>query len=344
MRCVPIAIAGSVVAAVAALSTHTMSAQAAKPFAAPKKWTPPRTADGHPDLQGTFDFATATPLERNVVWPAKSCSPRPEAAAYEKQQIENRKRIDDAPPPGQVGGYNEFWYEFGTRVVGDRRTSLITDPADGRLPPLLPEARKCADERRARLRRLADGPKISRDASERCLLGYNSGPPMVPAGYNQNVQIVQNHDYVMVHNEMVHSARIIPLDGRPHQAPQFRSWSGDSRGHWQGDTLIVEMMNFNDKTWNQFSGWSWPVDDNLQLVERFTLVDADTALYDFTVTDSTAWTKPWSAAVPLRRTTDRDVRIRLPRRRRRAWKLALCAGRARSNATRRRRRTHPPGR
>ena len=103
---------------------------------------------------------------------------------------------------------------------------------------------------------------------------------MVPAGCNQNVQIVQNHDYVMVHNEMVHSARIIPLDGRPHQAPQFRSWSGDSRGHWQGDTLIVETTNFNDKTWNQFSGWSWPVDDNLQLVERFTLVDADTVLYE----------------------------------------------------------------
>jgi len=226
-----------------------------------------------------------------------------EAVAYEKQQTENRKRIDDAPPPGQVGGYNEFWYEFGKKVVGDRRTSLITDPSDGRLPPLLPEAQKRADERRARLRRLADGPE-DRDASERCLLGYNSGPPMVPAGYNQNVQIVQNHDYVLVHNEMVHSARIIPIDGRPHQAPQFRSWSGDSRGHWQGDTLVVETTNFNDKTWNQFSGWSWPVDDNLQLVERFTLVDADTVLYEFTVTDRTAWTKPWSAAVPLRRTTD----------------------------------------
>jgi hypothetical protein len=127
---------------------------------------------------------------------------------------------------------------------------------------------------------------------------------MVPAGYNQNLQIVQNHDYVMVHNEMVHTARIIPVDGRPHQAPQFRSWSGDSRGHWQGDTLVVETTNFNDKTWNQFSGWSWPVDDNLQLVERFTLVDADTVLYEFTVTDLTAWTKPWSAAVPLRRTAD----------------------------------------
>ena len=302
MRCVSMAMASLGFAALAALSTETIAGQGAKPAAASKKWTPPRTADGHPDLQGTFDFATATPLERPTALAGKTVLTEAEAAVYEKQQVENRNRIDDAPPPGQVGGYNQFWYEFGTKVVGDRRTSLITDPPDGRLPPLLPDAQKRADERRARLRRLADGPE-DRDASERCLLGYNSGPPMIPAGYNQNVQIVQNHDYVMVHNEMVHTARIIPVDGRPHHAPQFRSWSGDSRGHWEGDTLVVETTNFNDQTWNQFSGWSWPVDDNLSLVERFSLVDADTVLYEFTVTDPTAWTKPWSAAVPLRRTT-----------------------------------------
>ena len=168
MRCVSIAIAGLVVAAVAALSTHTMSAQAAKAAAAPKKWTPPRTADGHPDLQGTFDFATATPLERPAALAGKVVLTEAEAAADEKQQIENRKRIDDAPPPGQVGGYNEFWYEFGTRVVGDRRTSLITDPPDGRLPPLLPEAQQRADERRARLRRLADGPEIATRRNAAC--------------------------------------------------------------------------------------------------------------------------------------------------------------------------------
>jgi len=127
---------------------------------------------------------------------------------------------------------------------------------------------------------------------------------MIPVGYNQNVQIVQTHDYVIVHNEMVHTARIIPVDGRPHHAPLFLSWSGDSRGHWEGDTLVVETTNFNDKTWNQFSGWSWAVDDNLHVVERFSLVDADTVLYEFTVTDPTTWAKPWSAAVPLRRTTN----------------------------------------
>jgi hypothetical protein len=287
-----------------ALSSAPLDAQAGQTSAASKTWTPPRTADGHPDLQGTYDFATATPLERPASLAGKAVLTDAEAAAYEKQQRENRKRIDDAPlPPGQVGGYNEFWYEFGTKVVGDRRTSLITDPPDGRLPPLLPGAQQRADERRARLRRLADGPE-DRDASERCLLGYNSGPPMIPVGYNQNVQIVQTHDYVMVHNEMVHTARVIPVDGRPHHPPQFLSWSGDSRGHWERDTLVVETTNFNDQTWNQFSGWSWAVDENLQLVERFSLIDAETVLYEFTVTDPTTWTKPWTAAVPLRRTTN----------------------------------------
>jgi hypothetical protein len=263
----------------------------------------PRTSDGRPDLQGTFDFATATPLERPAALKDKAVLTEAEAAAYEKQQRENRKRIDDAPPPGQVGGYNEFWYEFGTKVVGDRRTSLITDPLDGRLPPLTPDGQKRADERRARLRRLAEGPE-DRDVSERCLLGYNSGPPMMPVGYNQHVQIVQTHDYVMLHNEMVHTARIIPLDGRPHPPQAVKSWSGDSRGRWEGDTLVVETKNFNENTWNQFSGWSWAVDGNLSLVERFSVVDADKVLYQFTVTDPTTWTRPWTASVPLRRTTD----------------------------------------
>src|SRR5262245_7917582 len=297
-------ISGLTLIAVTAASGSYLNAQIAQKAAPGKKWTTTRTADGHPDLQGTFDFATATPLERPANLANKAILTNDEAAAFEKQQAANRQRIDDAPlPAGQVGGYNQFWYEFGTKVVGDRRTSLITDPPEGRLPPLLPEAQKRADERRARLRRLADGPE-DRDASERCLLGYNSGPPMIPVGYNQNVQIVQTRDYVMVHNEMVHTARIIPLDGRPHHPAEFPSWSGDSRGHWDGDTLVVETINFNDKTWNQFSGWSWAVDENLHLVERFSLIDPDTVLYEFTVTDPTTWTKPWSAAVPLRRTTN----------------------------------------
>ena len=205
--------------------------------------------------------------------------------------------------PGQVGGYNQFWYEFGTKVVPDKRTSLIIDPPDGRLPPLTPEAQKRADAHRQRLLRSAEGPE-DRDVSERCLMGYNAGPPMVPVGYNQNVQIVQTRDYVVIHNEMVHNARIVPLDGRPHLPEEVRPWSGDSRGHWEGNTLVVDTTGFTDKTWNQFSGWNWASDENLHLVERFTRVDAGTLLYEFTVDDPTTWTKPWTAAVPLRSTED----------------------------------------
>ena len=303
MRCPSLVAFGCAVCVSSALAAVNLDAQAGQRAPAAKKWTVPRTADGRPDLQGTFDFATATPLQRPASLAGKAVLTEEEAAAYEKQQIENRKRIDDAPPAGQVGAYNEFWYETGTKVVGDRRTSLITDPPNGRLPPMTAEAQKRVDEHRAQLLRLADGPE-DRDASERCLLGYNSGPPMIPVGYNQHVQIVQTRDYVMLHNEMVHTARIIPLDGRPHYPKDIATWSGDSRGHWDGDTLVVETGNFNDKTWNQFSGWSWAIDANLHVVERFSAVDADTVKYEFTVTDPTVWTQPWTASVPLRRTTD----------------------------------------
>jgi hypothetical protein len=284
------------------LSGVAISAQPHKPAGASKSGTLPRAPDGHLDLQGTFDFATATPLERPANLAGKQLFTDDEAAAFERQVGLNHARIDDAPlPAGQVGGYNQFWYEFGTKVVPDKRTSLIVDPSDGRLPPLTPEAQKRAEDHRARLRGLAEGPE-DRDASERCLLGYNAGPPMVPVGYNQNVQIVQTHDSVMIHNEMVHTARIVPLDGGPHLPPQFRLWSGDSRGHWEGDTLVVDTTNFNDQTWNQFSGWSWAADKNLHVVERFTLADPDTVLYRFTVEDPTTWTRPWTAVVPLHRT------------------------------------------
>jgi len=268
-----------------------------------KGWTPPRTSDGHPDLQGVFDYATATPLERPASLGTKAFFTDEEAIAFEKQSAGSRARIDDAPPPGQVGGYNRFWYEFGTRVVPDRRTSLIIEPEDGRLPALTPAAQERANAHRAVLRRPAEGPE-DRDASERCLLGYNSGPPMVGVGYNQHVQIVQTRDHVVIHNEMVHTARIVPLDTRPRQPQSLRTWSGDSRGRWDGDTLVVETRGFNHLTWNQFSGWNWAADENLHVIERFTLVDADTIRYEFTVEDPTVWTKSWTAAAALQRTTD----------------------------------------
>jgi hypothetical protein len=266
----------------------------------------PRTPDGKPDLQGIFDFATATPLQRPAAFADKAQFTEAEAAAFERQVAANRENAeerDSAPlPAGQVGGYNQFWYEFGTKIVPDRRTSLIVDPPNGQLPPLTPTARARADEHRAQLRRNAEGPE-QRDASERCLLGYNAGPPMVGVGYNQHVQIVQAKDQVLIHTEMVHTARVVPLDGRPFlNGMQF--WGGESRGRWDGDTLVVETKHFNNQQWNQFSGWNWASDENLHVVEKFSLADANTVRYEFTVTDPTVWTQPWTGVAFLRRTDE----------------------------------------
>ena len=250
---------------------------------------------------------TAIPICRGLRFRDRDAAVRPlnlgdkavftdeDAAAFVKQQLGNRAASDDAPlPKGNVGGYNQFWYEFGTQVVPDKRTSLIIDPPTGRLPALTPEAQKIADGHREQLRRLAEGPE-QRDVSERCLLGYNAGPPMVGVGYNQHVQIVQTPEYALIHTEMVHTARVVPLDGRPHFAAPFRPWSGDSRGHWEGDTLVVETTNFHAESWNQFSGWNWVTDENLHVTERFSIADANTLNYQFTVSDPTVWTKPWTA-------------------------------------------------
>lgn len=266
-------------------------------------WTPPRTPDGKPDLQGVFDYSTATPLQRPAAFKDKAYFTDEEAKAFLEQAAKNRERIDDAPPPGQVGGYNAFWYEFGTKVVPDRRTSLIVDPPDGQLPPLTPAAQARKERHQAYLKRLAEGPE-DRDASERCILGYNTGPPMIGVGYNQHVQIVQTRDHVMLHNEMVHSARIAPFDNRARLPASQRTWSGESRARWDGDTLVVETKGFNNLTWNQFNGWNWAADENLHVVERFTLAGPDTIKYEFTVTDPTVWTKPWSGVSALHRTTN----------------------------------------
>jgi hypothetical protein len=277
-------------------------ARSAAPNAKATTWTPPLTPDGQPDLQGVWSYATLTPLERPESLAGKAFLTAADATEFEKQQAGNRIKIDDAPlPPGQVGGYNQFWYESGTKVVADKRTALVVDPPDGRLPPLTPEAQKRADAHWKMLKGPAAGPE-DRDASERCILGYNAGPPMVPGGYNQNVQVIQTRDYVVLHTEMVHDARIIPLDGRPHLPQHFRPWSGDSRGHWEGQTLVVETTNFSDKTWNQFNRWNMASDENMHLVERFTGVDADTLRYEFTIDDPTTWTKSWTAVNLLTKT------------------------------------------
>ena len=268
----------------------------------------PRTLDGKPDLQGVWDFRTVTPLERPAEFGDKAVLTEAEAAEYERRMVESRNadlNRDKETSRGVINGteitadvalaYNDFWWDRGTKVVGNRRTSLIVDPPNGQIPAFTPEAQRRLAEFDNRRERLAEGPE-DRSVGERCILGFNSGPPMIPGGYNMNVQIVQTPDHVVIHNEMVHSARIVPLDGRPHG--NLRSLTGTSRGRWEGDTLVVETKNFVGET--SLRGSS----PNLKLTERFTRTDADTLLYEFTVDDPTTWTKPWTAQLPMVRTDD----------------------------------------
>ena len=189
--------------------------------------------------------------------------------------------------------YNDAWYDRGTKVVKTLRTSLIVDPPDGRIPFTDATRKRNAELSQINNSSFADS-YTDRSLADRCLVGFNSGPPMVSSTYNNNVQIFQAPGYVVILNEMIHNARIIPTDGRPHGA--LRQWSGDSRGRWDGNTLVVDTINFERET--SLSGSS----ANTHLVERFTRLDADTVKYEFTVTDPTTYTRPWSAMMPLQKT------------------------------------------
>jgi hypothetical protein len=274
---------------------------------AAKAYTPPRTADGQPDLQGVWDFRNLIPLERPAQFATKEFLTQQEVAEFEKVALErlDMDRRDDDPTrtPALVNGapatadvaraYNDFWWDFGKKFVGSTRSSLIVDPADGKIPPLTPDAKKRAEESAARRARPAWGPE-DRGVGERCIMGFNAGPPMLPSAYNNNVELFQAPGYVAILTEMVHNVRIVPVDGRP--APDVPQWSGNSRGHWEGNTLVVETRGFYDST-------SFPNSSpNMHLVEKFTRVDPDTLLYEFTVSDPTTWTKPFTAQVPMRRT------------------------------------------
>jgi hypothetical protein len=257
-----------------------------------------RTPWGDPDLQGLWTNATITPFERPAEMSGKPVLTEQEAAEYEKRT--NQARDADSRAGGTEAdlgrAYNQFWYDRGTKVVGSRRTSLVVDPADGRVPALTPEGQANAEARAAaRKRSPADGPE-DRALAERCILWPTAGPPMLPSGYNNNYQILQTPGYVVILIEMIHDVRIISLDGRPHAPQHIRQWMGDSRGRWDGNTLVVTTTNFTGKT--NFRGAS----ENLRLVERFTRVDADAINYEFTVEDPSSFTKPWTAAIPMTKT------------------------------------------
>jgi hypothetical protein len=252
-----------------------------------------------PDLQGIWSWATITPLERPNDLAGKEYFTPEEAAKYEKDVVQrtNRDRRDGPAESDVSRAYNDFWWDSGTRVVSTRRTSLVIDPPDGKIPPLLPAARERQAERAAKNKgHEFDGPE-NRPLPERCLVMQGAGPPITPTAYNNNIQIVQSPGYVAILIEMGHEVRIIPTDGRPPLPHNVRQWKGDSRGRWEGDTLVVETTNFTDKA--PFRGVT---SANMKLIERFRRVDGNTLLYQFTIDDPATYARPWTAEVPAVKT------------------------------------------
>jgi hypothetical protein len=271
------------------LATVSMvpSSAAGQTAKAKTPWTMPRTPDGRPDFQGIWDFRTATPLERPREFAGKEFFTSEEAAEFERRSAE---RIRDT-----LAVHPAFWLDYGTNVLASKRTALIVNPPDGRVPTLSPAAQQKAAAR-AEARRRAEGPEDF-SLGERCIL-FGAGPPIVPGPYNNNIQIVQTRDTVVVFNEMIHDARIVPMDGRPHLPPHIRPLLGDSRGRWDGNTLVVETTNFTDRT--RFRG----SDENLRLIERFTRTDPDTLMYEFTVDNPDVFASRWTAAFPMARSEE----------------------------------------
>tara|TARA_Y100000588_G_C14266112_1_gene929946 strand:- start:1944 stop:2954 length:1011 start_codon:yes stop_codon:yes gene_type:complete len=263
------------------------------------------------DLQGVWDFRTITPLERPEELKHKEILSDEDEAELVQRALE--RQIDRPPPPGGVGGYNQFWMDRGTNVVDDRRTSLIVDPSDGKIPELTENSIRqkgsldsdMPSERPVRYRAGgmgADGPE-DRGLAERCILGFNAGPPMAPGGYNNNMQLFQTDDYVVILNEMVHHARIVPLDNRPHLPSKIKQWMGNSRGRWEHDTLVVETTNFTGKTASFAPNitTAFGTGQTLHLTERFKRLNQDTLLYEYTVSDPSTFTQSFTVAVPMKR-------------------------------------------
>ena len=286
----------------AALAAVLCASLAAQPSSKSKSWTVPRAADGHPDLQGIWTNATLTPMQRPAQFAGKKTVSDAEATAYEKKDLETNN-IDNPEAPllaragsAETGGYNNLFIDRGSqlaRVDGVKRTSLIIDPPDGKVPPLTEEARaRMAAMMKSGFDRY-DTVK-ERPLSERCIVGFGStsGPPMMPVLYNNTYQIIQNKDTVMILVEMVHDVRVVRMNGT-HKPSDIRQWLGDSIGHWEGDTLVVDTTNFTDQT--RFAGSG----ENLHVIERFQRVGADSILYRATIDDPHTFTKQWTIEFPF---------------------------------------------
>jgi len=280
----------------AAAQAQKASAPAApKAAASTKPWTAPRTPDGQPDLQGYWTNNSYTPLERPNGVTKEFYTP----AEYEEANKKAAEREEEQTVPGTVADVHYDFTQFGldrsqTRLTGNLRTSVIVEPTNGKLPPVTSEGQKRAADRAAeRKKQGAQYDQVQNiPLGSRCVY-QNAGPPMLPPGYNPAYEILQSKDTVTILIEMLHEARVIPLDGRPHAPEGYRSWLGDSRGHWEGDTLVVETTNFNDKS--AFRGAS----ENMKVIERFTRVSDDAIRYEFTVHDPSTWEIPWKGEMPF---------------------------------------------
>ena len=250
-------------------------------------------------FDGIWNSATVTPLERPAQLKDKAFFTPEEAAAWE-QQITGRNQGGGTGTG--TGTYNTFFREFGTRTVKTLRTSIVTDPPDGRIPALTPAAAAVKQRRLAGIKNPASAQETG--LQDRCLAMLTTGPPMLPYSYNSNYHFVQTRDALVIHVEMIHDTRIIHLDGRPHLPPSIRLWKGDSIGRWEGDTLVVDTTNFNDGGgFYGDAGGNFGWDRNLHLIERFSLLDKDTLLYRFEVHNPTAFTQPWKGELTMTRGT-----------------------------------------
>ncbi len=284
----------------ALISLSAVAAQTHKK-AAPKTWVAPKTPWGDPDLQGVWNDATSTPLQRDIG--KQEVLSDEEAEEFQQQLAFNltRDRRDGGPEVDVNRAYNEHWMDARRlKITEDRRTSLIVDPPDGRIPPtapLSPERQKLRAARAdANARFNAGLPDHYTDMSlpVRCIIRTDS-PPYLPTIYNNNFQIFQSPGYVVIAPEMIHSARIVPLDGRPHIGKNLQQWLGDTRGRFEGNTLVLETTNFKTVDGVTFQGTN-PA--TFRITERFTRVDADTIDYEFTVEDPQTWARPWTARIP----------------------------------------------